>query len=339
MPILSESSGVESLSKYFDYYQSKVKSRGANQRERNLRHMSRTFNRYFENTLNRHDCLLNGEKASLVFQDHSQSNNKDLSDDKYVVAPNDVPIQTGDYIEWLDSFWVVFTKEFKTIRTHQQVKIKEANELIKWIKADGTISNGGKGWPAYAQSQTLYTMGVVDTNYLQLPDSKVSLFLKDNEETRELKMNKRIFVGGRVYRTQYINRISRPGLLSFLLDEDTIGPNDNRELEIADYHLLGTPNESESENPTEPSHFEIKGETLPKIGRIYEYKVSGTNVTEWMFSHSLNENPFYTVKQDESSIQIQLKDDHRNIGEFLDVIAKTESGEYITLNTIIAAKF
>ena len=300
--------------------------------------MSRTFQRYFDNTLTRNECLLNGEKVTLAFIDHSQSNNKDLSDDKYVVSPNEIQIVTGDYIEWRDSFWMVFTKEFKTIPTHQQAKIKEANELIKWVKADGTISNNGKGWPAYVQSQTLYTMGVSHTNYMSLPDSKLSLFLKDNQETRDLVMNRRVVVGGRVYRTQYINTISRPGLISFLLDEDSIGPNDNMLLGIADYHLIGEGHVDQPANPDE-EQLTIDGNINPKVGRVYEYKISGMKVQEWVVTHSAKTEPYFVVKQDENSINIQFKDETRLIGEMIEIIAKVENGKYISLSAIISAKF
>lgn len=299
--------------------------------------MSREFERYFKNTLNRHECLLNGEKVTLVFQDHSQSNNKDLSDDKYVIAPNSIPIKTGDYIEWSNSWWMIFTEEFKTIQTHQQAKMKEANKIIKWIvDGDGNISNGGKGWPAYAISQTLYTMGVNVTTYIPVVDSKVMLFLQDNEESRSIKMGRRLFVGGRVYETQYINSFSRPGVISFLLDEVAIGPYDNIELGIADYY---SEVELKEEDKSSTSNYLIMGELNPRISRTYRYEPEGFSATEWLLDHTSNESPAHINGFDESGVQLKFKDDNRFVGETVTVIARAEDGTYVSKNIVVALKF
>ena len=80
----------------------RMANRGTSQRERMLRNKQRYFERYYNNTLNLHQCLVDGRPEELIFQDHSQSNNKDLSDDKYVVCKNDVKIGIGSYIDWID---------------------------------------------------------------------------------------------------------------------------------------------------------------------------------------------------------------------------------------------
>lgn len=337
MPTPIEKIGVNYLMvSYYDYYQDKVSHKGITQRERNMRHMSKEFERYFENALNRHTCLLNDVETELVFQDHSQSNNKDLSDDKYVIAPNSTPIKTGDYIIWQDAYWMIFTREFKTITTHQQAKIKEVNESIRWILSDGAISNNGNGWPAYAISQTLYTMGVSENTYLPVVDSKIMIHIQDNPETRSIKMNDRFFVGGRVYLTKYINTVSRPGIITYLLDETTVGPEDNEELGIANYY-----GESNNQDDTEIdlSDMRISGEIDPKYGRVYHYKAEGFKAKEWILDHSTNDTPAYLEGQDEDGINIRFKNDGRYIGESIVLIAKTEDGSYVSLTLFIAKKF
>ena len=325
------------MDSYLKYYRDKASHKGLTERDRNFKYMQREFDRYFKNTLNRHTCILNGEEVELVFQDHSQSNNKDLSDDKYVIAPNDTPLKTGDYMIWQEAQWMVFTKEFKTILTHQQVKIKEVNEMIKWLDSDKNVSNGGKGWPAYAVSQTLYTMGVSENTYIPVVDSTVMLHMQDNPETRSLKMNTKLFVGSRAYLTKYINTVSRTGIITFILDETTINPEDNPELGIANYYSDSKPSEENVDPDT--SGMSIIGEPDPKYGRVYQYTVEGFKAKDWILDFMTNESPANLETQDEDGVSLRFKDDPRFIGTSINLIAKNEDGNYITLSLVVSKKF
>src|SRR5699024_1397940 len=109
-----------------------------------------------------------------------------------------------------------FSEEHKTIQTHQQAKIKVSNERIKWVR-NGEIVNNGIGWYSYSQSQTLYTMGVKDTKMMSVPDSNFTIYMQNNPDTRDLRMGERIFVGRRVYKINFIDDVSRAGLINYLL--------------------------------------------------------------------------------------------------------------------------
>lgn len=73
------------MTDYLSGYKKRISSMGINHYERALKHKQREFASYFKNTLNKEPCCIEGKDAEAVFQDHSQSNNKDLSDDKYVI--------------------------------------------------------------------------------------------------------------------------------------------------------------------------------------------------------------------------------------------------------------
>ena len=92
---------------YLKYYRDKIRRKGSSSYERNYKLKEREFNDYFRNALTKEQCLVDGVSEYMVFQDHSQSNNKDLSDDKYIVCPNSVKVSIGSYIYWRDSMWMV----------------------------------------------------------------------------------------------------------------------------------------------------------------------------------------------------------------------------------------
>lgn len=319
----------------------RMANRGTSQRERMLRNKQRAFERYYNNTLNLHQCLVDGRPEELIFQDHSQSNNKDLSDDKYVVCKNDVKISIGSYIDWMDRRWLVFTEEAKTIPSHQQLKIKLVNETIKWIK-NGKICNNGKGWGAYVQNQTLYTLGVSrQGNFLDLVNAKMMMYMQNNEETAQLETGDRIFIGYGVYKVMFKDIVSRRGLINYLLEEDTMSSLDNKELGIADYYkpensdaIKGKPEEIVEDEILEP---EISGNQQARIGRAYEYVVNNTDVDEWMFD-AIGSNTIEIIDSDRHKISIRVIDDRRNVGQVATLYARNRD-KIGSLVIRIATKF
>lgn len=328
---------------------------GDSRYKRNLNSKSREFIKYFRDSLDKDICYINGLKTAAIFQDHSQSNNKDLSDDKYLILPNETLCDVGAYINWRNSEWLVFTEEFKTIPTHQQLKIKHVNHKVKWIvDYDGhKVCNNNEGWGAYVQNQTLYTLGVSFTgNHLALANAKMMLYLQDNEETRKIKVGTRFFLGTNVYKVMFADPISRTGLINLLLDEDTKNSNiDNYELGIANYwEPDNKDNEDNHDESNKDEHTESKlsivGDTRVKLGRSYSYKVVETDregnqkpvkVSEWNVE-SLENMPLQMLERNEDSLQIRSVDDARNIGTIVNIMA-TVNNNIVNLSLKIVAKF
>lgn len=102
---------------FSDLYHKKMASAGSTSRERNFNRAKKEFELYFANSLTKAECVIDGVKTEASFQDQSQGNNKDLSDDKYLVVPNGVEVGIGSYVEWDGAEWLVFTGEYKTVPT------------------------------------------------------------------------------------------------------------------------------------------------------------------------------------------------------------------------------
>ncbi|PWT35143.1 hypothetical protein DKZ29_06290 [Limosilactobacillus reuteri] len=338
---------------YSDNFRARMNVIGNSSRKRAYNRVQRNFKEFFSDSLNKEDCIIDGIPAQAVFQDQSQSNNKDLSDDKYVIVPNSTKIGVGSYIEWRNSYWLVFTEEVKTIPTHQQVKIKHVNRTLKWLvdKDKKTICNNGKGWGAYVQNQTLYTLGVsFSGEHLPLANAKMSVYIKDTPETRAIKVGTRIFIAGQVYKVEFADYVSRVGLINWLLDENTKNPDtDNYQLEIADYY---GPN-GDSDNKTEHVFFEsesavnekewfIEGEKRVRLGRSYVLKAKRADgkdidVDEWTIG-SLEDIPLYVLEKDKNSFSFRVKDDYRFVGNVVTITAKSND-EYKNIPIKVIKKF
>ena len=325
------------MDNYRDQYLSKMNRLGGSRYDRALNLKQREFVKFFENALNRESCFIDGVKTSAVFQDHSQSNNKDLSDDKYVIVPNETVADVGSYISWRDKEWLVFTEEEKTIPTHQQMKIKVVNWNIKWLNEHGKVVNDNMGYGAYVQNQTLYTLGVASQgDLISLIDGKMMMYMQDNKDTNAIKVGTRVFIGVDVYKIMFADTVSRSGLINFLMEEDTVTENDNRELGIADYWNRVEPSDDE-----EPVDSSIIGSETAKIGSYQTYTISNdAEVSEWVVeSIDGSSQPFYTLDRDNKQVSLQFKDDFRYVGQTVNVFAILTSGDIVSLPVRIIKKY
>lgn len=329
-------------------FRTHMSSYGRSPRERSFKNMTTDFERYFEDIPSREvvEVLTHSGRVmsiDMAFRDVSRANNRDLSDDKYIIARNEDNLDVGDYIFWRDETWMIFTKEFKTIPTYQQAKIKNANQSIKWIR-NGEIVNNGVGYYAYAQNQTLYTMGVSETIYIDVPDGKMMMYMQENADTQDLRINERLIIGGKVYSVKHMDTVSRQGLVSYLLDQDRVDSEyDNMELGVADYYRYYNKEDdfrdSEDaviENPQ--SNNKLSGNTSPKFGSIQTY-VSDVSVVEWTIEGLLDEPSFDIVEQDEEKITIRFKDKFHFVGSGVNIIARDENDSYTILPITITKKF
>lgn len=317
---------------YREEYLAKMNRIGANRYERTMKNKAREFVNFFESALNKEPCLIDGKPAQAVFQDHSQSNNKDLSDDKYLILPNETVAGIGSYVTWRDSEWLVFTEEDKTIPTHQQLKIKEVNWKIKWVKPNKEVV----GYGAYVQNQTLYTLGVdYSGELLSVVNGKMMMYMQNNDDTRDIRIGKRVFIGDDVYKILFSDRVSRNGLINFLMEEDTINENDNKELGIADYWGSAEVEEVET------TMSEIAGNETAKIGSIETYTIStGDSVSEWVFdTMEGSEQPFYVMERTQTQISLQFKNDFRYVGQTINIIATLDTGDIVSLPVRVIKKF
>lgn len=329
---------------FYELLHLKLDTRGATPYERNFKQMQHEFYKYFEDSLTKAKVLVNGKNyIEVTIVDHSQSNNKDLSDDKYVHAPNETKISVGDYILWDNQYWMVFSKENKTIATHQQAKIKESNQSIKWIR-NGKIVNNELGWWSYVQSNTLYTMGVSENTLIDVVDSKMMMYMQNNADTRDLQINERIFIGSRVYKIKFPDKVSRFGLISFLLDEDTINENyDNVELGVADYYrFYGTDTDVREElEEGHPDHeLSIVGNKNPKIGSINSYEAN-FEVEEWTIDTVESEDLVVVMSSDANKITIEVVQDRKfaNVGKSFTITARDSSDNYTSLHLTVRTKY
>lgn len=345
------------MSQFFSTYKGIMNQRGADRMSRNFNFKQRSFNKYFDESLNKYNVVLNGENTDLIIQDMNQNNNKDLSDDKYIISKLDTPLNVGSLVYWDDRFWLIFTNEHKTIKTHNQAKIKASNYVIKWATGNMQVCNNGEGYQAFVQNQTLYTLGVSKSgSYSWIVNAKMMMYMPYNKETEAVKIGQRIFIGDNVYQVMFKDNVSRNGLINYLLEEDFINPNyDDLNLKVANYYQNPNDNpnvesnpedstitseekneveETEGESTNKSSTLELLGASTLKIKKTIVIDsvvkdadgnvVTDDAIVSWALSDL--EGAVSVISQDVKSITLQATTNYDLIGSIFTIIATTKSG-------------
>ncbi|MDX5884888.1 hypothetical protein [Bacillus cereus group sp. BfR-BA-00999] len=303
-------------------FRTRMNAKGGTNYDRVFKGAVRDFEIWFNSHVGRETILVDGIEQYAVFQDQNQNNNKDLSDDKYMIVKNDSHAQVGSYVNWRGNIWMIFSDEHKTIPTHKQLKVKEANHVIKWMIGDKICGNG-HGYDAYVQNQTLYTLGVSTSGQnAWIVNGKMMMYMQDNAETRAIKIGQRIFIGGAVYQVFFKDPVSRKGLINYLLEQDMFAVDrDNAELGIADYYPAKKPDPTEP--PVNPTEVVITGADKAKVGSLVKY-VASEDIVEWTVSDT--EAVAKVVEQDSRNISIRIESNFQKVGSIITIVGKTASG-------------
>lgn len=316
---------------YSSVFSRRIGVKGRDRVERNLLAKKRSFERYFNNSLNRELVEIDGIEQYATFQDQNQNNNKDLSDDKYIVVPLDSNLKTGSYISWRDTWWMVFSQENKSIDSHKQGKIKSSNHTIKWMNGNKVCGNG-EGFHAFIQNQTLYTLGVSTSgNNSWIVNAKMMMYLQDNPETRTLKIGQRIFIGGEVYQIMFRDYVSRSGLINFLLEQDFVNEQrDDVVNEIADYYTAIADQEQDVVGTSK--EVTISGSTNAKIGSLLKYEAKvfadGVEVSEGISEWTIADvdHVATVVEQTDMYVTVRIEKNFQKVGSTISIIGKTADG-------------
>jgi len=328
----------------FGDFKRRMSVKGNSRYERTFNQKQRSFNEWFRNTLTRQQVLIDDVEYIAVIQDQNQSNNKDLSDDKYMVVENSTPSKVGSVIQWRDRHWLIFSDEEKTIPTHKQHKIKPSNHVIKWLNDKGEICGKGNGYPAYIQNNTLYTLGVSTSgHHAWITNAKMIMYLPYSEEAKDMKIGQRIVIGKSIYEVMMKDFVSRRGLIHYLLEETFYNPNtDDLENDVADMWKeediegaeTGKENNTDN-NVTNPSNFtlSIEGGNTIKIGKTSTFTATMTNedgetienpVAEWSVVDL--ESVSTVVEQDQSSITVRVASNFKYVGNKITIVGKATDG-------------
>lgn len=168
-----------------DRYSARINMHGNTQRERMANRLRNHLNRKNPESLSYKDVKLNGVESHLVIDSGTQTYYKE-----YKSMPGQI-INIGDYVEWANSYWIVYTCDSDD-EFYRDGKLYQCNYLLKWQNDSGRII---ERW-AHIQSASKYNDGTTGNDVIMLGSDQLSVIMPLDKETLKLKkaMGKKFFI-------------------------------------------------------------------------------------------------------------------------------------------------
>lgn len=305
-----------------------AKVNGNSKREIDLNRARRNIAIKVVNNPSCKDVKINGIDDILIINTGTQPYYK-----KFRSLPNH-HIQSGDYVEWADSFWLVKTADFDE-ELYIDGMLQQCNYVLKWQDEDLNIIERH----AVTQGATAYNTGLSETQLITIGYNQLLVLISFDKDTKKLTRERRFFVTNssndiRPYRITSFdtttNVYNGHGYISMMLSEDQIQNDDNLELLICNYHS------KEDEDVVSESRCEINYKsTNIKSG----YKKGTTFIALFYLNGKLVDNVIpkweincnfldeLNIVKEENKLTISLDNDDL-IGRHITISLTNEEGNY-----------
>ena len=177
------------------------------------------------------DIKIQDKIIKAIVRNHGNPTNE-FKEERYLIAGKEVDIKRGYIVNYLDEDYIIITDVDKDNEVYNTCKMLRTNYILKWMDLDGTPQQ----CPCIVQNQTLYTTGITPVKYEDEGNAKESIMLPSNENTLNVKRDKRLIINGNFWRITNINKDTE-GIINLICSESKYNSAiDNLKLGIADYH-------------------------------------------------------------------------------------------------------
>lgn len=298
-----------------DRYSARINLHGNNQRERMANRFIDNINKKASTSLSYKNVKLNGIPTQLVIDSGTQPYYKD-----YKSLPGQ-KINIGDYIEWANSHWIVFTCDSDD-EFYRDGKLYQCNYLLKWQNEFGEIV---ERW-AHIQSASKYNDGTTGNAVVTLGSDQLSVIVPIDKETIQLKksMRKKFFIDNNTfYPTAYeltgtgnvSDTYNGHGVTSWIVKEVAYSPTkDDLRFGVCDYHRPHAPIPPK-QNETTNLFAKILGKPTMDFGFYRTYTVRFADKTDCDLDYTnfkWNVVSDFEVKQTINGKQIELLVDNED---------------------------
>ena len=182
----------------------------------------------FKNSPSYHMVKVNGVDTDCrIFQVNSTILKSELYKELSFLPNTQFPL--GSLVEYKNKHWMI--TDFVDNEVFPRAKIQKCNHNLKWQR-NNTIHS----YPTVVFSRTAYKDDVYPDKVMTLASGQYQLYIARDENSLNLKIDDRFFIGRDIYEIAYIDEITLDGILIFTLNKGQFNAaKDNAELGVADY--------------------------------------------------------------------------------------------------------
>lgn len=302
----------------FDLYNRVTLSDGTTPKERMTNHCKNNIIYKSRRSPSRKSVLIDSEQKDVVIVSGSNNHVKTIC-----ALPNDI-IYDGQIVEWEKSHWLISDVDIESSVYYKGV-IHQCNINLRWQNKDGEIISR---W-CYAETNT--ADGIKEGNTLNLTDGNLTLHLPLDNETRQLRLDRRFLLDIEKDNPTAYKLINR-NVVSGIYDEnhehgvyiitlqksERSHDRDNYELMIADYFK---PTEDKSVGINCAIKFD--GSPTIKAGGYYKsfnavfYDKDGSEISQeaiWNVAVIDEHKKYFSIVNEGSTIKIKADNNEGIIG-------------------------
>ena len=325
-----------------DRYTARMTQHGTTQRERIVNRLKTNLNNKLQDNPSYKTVKLNGEETNLIINTSTKPYYKEFQ------SLPDQKILAGDYVEWVDSMWLVLNADSDD-EVYTDGNLRQCQHCIYWQKSDGTIVSRY----AYTENASAYNNGEAGNHTITLQSNQFMVYLPYDEETAELDNGKRVHMSRSNSKCKPYE-LTRPddvtygfgkkGVLNIIFtqtqynqgNDKLITLEDGTQAWICDYidssHTTpqpSTPDETADlwNMKIDCSNLEIKPTGYPKTltATLYNTKTGETIpdiVYEWNVQSSISEFISYTVV--DNVLKISLSKEYEDFGDEITITCNSK---------------
>lgn len=269
--------------------------------------LSERYSEQYNNAISMFDVIINSSRANNIYRDgiaykaivdygnpmkKSELGNINFRTMREIRTRHNDNIRSGSVIDFENKESKELTKFLllKTVESKEGYDLSvmdKCNHVLKWQTDKCDI----KTCDSIVFSRTAYKDDVYPDRIMTIAHGQYEVYVSMNEDTKNLKINDRFFIGKDVYTLSHIDEMTLENVLIFTMNKDKVNKDiDNVELGIADYKEC-----DETPIKPEPSIFEIVISGNPSIrpnqsltfrATVLENGAETNEIVEWSISNN-----------------------------------------------------
>lgn len=279
-----------------------TKRRGATIRESALKGLSVTYNKAKELSSTNvqfttiEDIIYEKRiKSESVIVNDPKQNDKSFFDEKILICDLDTEIEVGTYVNILGKWYLVIFEEVRPTNIYKEFTARKCTREIStkriWLFGKDEVLPRFKEEivkiPIIVENLTLYSEGIREINYgmLSIVDGKRNIFYGTNSRFHKfMSVGRRFMLSGEnVFNITHIDNFSYEGITQITAMQTVTIPDDNKELNVADYYSKDNNSTDVNDTPNLSDYrMLLSGVEKLKIGskQLYVAKVVGLDDSE-----------------------------------------------------------
>lgn len=305
-----------------DRYTARINLRGVNSRERYVNQFKEDISRKLSSNPSYKNVKLNGIETQLIINSGTETFYKEFQS-----LPGQ-QILAGDYIEWANQVWLVYTADLDD-EMYTDGKLRQCQHKIFWQKDDGTIISRY----VWTQNASAYNNGEQGNSTITLQSNQFMVYMPYDDDTKYLDNGIRVHMSRSNIKCKPY-KLTRPddvsygygekGVINIIFTQDQYSVDNDSlitlengsQVWICDYHSPAPSPEPPAPHETTDLSAVIAGGNTLRCGRAKSWTVifldqNGNEIADQNFQWKVDIE--HDIKQVVDGQRIQLKVDDEQL--------------------------